>query len=174
MGISEQDYIKSNYFIFDLENIADQCYAKTKIDKMQQDRKCRLYGDRDRSINHIVSKHSKLAPKQYKNRHVCVGKVIQRELCKSFKFDHTIKWYMQRPEYVMENETHNIIWEFVSQIDHLMLVRTLSCGFFRSVDHWVTIKGNEKRDKYSDLRDDEGNGDASWNWRAWNGLQILV
>ena len=34
---------------------------KVRIDKMQQNSKCRLCGDRDKTINHIVSECSKLA-----------------------------------------------------------------------------------------------------------------
>ena len=36
-------------------------YVKAKIDKMQQNGICRLCGDRDETINHIISECSKLA-----------------------------------------------------------------------------------------------------------------
>ena len=62
-------------------------HIKARIDKTQQNRKCRLCGDRDETINHIISEWSKLAQKEYKTRHDRVGKVIHRELCKKFKFD---------------------------------------------------------------------------------------
>ena len=42
---------------------------KARIDKTQQNSKCRLYGDRDETINHIISECSKLAQKEYKTRH---------------------------------------------------------------------------------------------------------
>ena len=41
-----------------------------------------------------------------KTRHNWVGKVIHRELCKKFKFDHMNKWYMHNPESVLENEKY--------------------------------------------------------------------
>ena len=69
-------------------------YIKARIDKTQQNSKCRLRGDRDETINHIISEFSKLAQKEYKTRHDWVGKVIHWEMCKKFKFDHTNKWYM--------------------------------------------------------------------------------
>ena len=47
-----------------------------------------LCGDRDETINNIISKFSKLASKKYKTRHEWVGKVIHWELCKKLKFDH--------------------------------------------------------------------------------------
>ncbi len=58
-------------------------HIKAKIDKMQQKSKCRLCGDRDDMINHIISECSKLAQKEYK-RHDWVGEVIHREMCKKF------------------------------------------------------------------------------------------
>ena len=42
---------------------------KARIDKTQQNSKCRLCGDRDDTINHIISECSKLAQKEYKTRH---------------------------------------------------------------------------------------------------------
>ena len=59
-------------------------HIKAKIDKTQQNSKCRLCGDRDETINHIISECSKLAQKEYKTRHNWVGKVIHREMCKKF------------------------------------------------------------------------------------------
>ena len=44
-------------------------YIKARIDKTQQNSKCSLCGDRDETINHIISECSKLAQKEYKNRH---------------------------------------------------------------------------------------------------------
>ena len=51
-------------------------HIKARIDKTQQNSKCRLCGDRDETINHIISECSKLAQKEYKTRHDWVGKVI--------------------------------------------------------------------------------------------------
>ena len=72
-------------------------HIKAMIDKMQQNSKCRLCGDKDETINHIISACSKLAQKEYKARHDWVSKMIHREMCKKFKFDHANKWYMHNP-----------------------------------------------------------------------------
>ena len=64
-------------------------HIKVRIDKTQQNSKCRLCGDRDETINHIISECSKLAQKEYKTRHDLFGKVIHWEMCKKLKFDHT-------------------------------------------------------------------------------------
>ena len=50
-------------------------YIKARTDKTQQNSKCRLFGNRDETINHIISECSKLA-QVYETRHDWVGKVI--------------------------------------------------------------------------------------------------
>ena len=79
---------------------------------MQQKSKCRLCEERNETVNPIISKCSKLTQKEYKTSHDWVGKVIHWELCKKLVFDHTTKWYMQKSESVLENETHKILWAF--------------------------------------------------------------
>ena len=80
-------------------------HIKARIDKTQQNSKCRLCGDRDETINHIISECGKLAQKKYKTRHDWVDKVIRWNMCKKFKSDHTNKWCMHNPASVLENET---------------------------------------------------------------------
>ena len=82
-------------------------HIKARIDKIQQNSKCRLYGDRDKTISHIISECSKLTQKEYKTRHDWVGKVIHWDLCKKFQFDHTNKWYMRNPTSVQKNDTNS-------------------------------------------------------------------
>ena len=77
-------------------------HIKARIDKTQQNSKCRLCGDRDETINHIISECNKLAQKDYKARHDWVGKVIHWEMCRKFQFDHTNKWYMHNSPPVPE------------------------------------------------------------------------
>ena len=81
-------------------------HIKARIDKTQQNSKC---GDRHKTINHIISGCSKLAQKEYKARHDCVGNVIHWEMCKKFKFDHANKWYMHNPAPVLENDTNKLL-----------------------------------------------------------------
>ena len=57
-----------------LDNAIRTNHIKARIDKTQQNSKCRLCGDRDETINHIISECSKLAQKEYKKRHDLVGK----------------------------------------------------------------------------------------------------
>ena len=98
-------------------------HIKTRKDKTQQNRKCRLCGDRDETINHIISEYCKLAQKEYKTKHNSVGKVIHWEMCKKFKSDHTNKWYMLNPAPVLENDTHKLLWDFDIYMYHLISAR---------------------------------------------------
>ena len=84
-------------------------HIKARIDKTQQNSKCRLCGDRDETINHIISECSKLAQKEYKTRHDWMGKVIPLVMCKKCKFDHTNKCCMHNPTPVLENDTHKLL-----------------------------------------------------------------
>ena len=137
---------------------------KARIDKTQPNSKCRLCGDRDETINHIISKRSKLAQKEYKGRHDWVGKVIHWEMCRKFQFDHTNKWYMHNPAPVLENGTHKLLWDFNIQTDlqiparrpDLIIInkRKRICKIFDfavPANHRINLKEREKKDKYLDL-----------------------
>ena len=52
-----------------------------------------------------------------------LGKVINRELCKKFKLNHTNKLYMHNPASLLENESQKLLWDFKIQTDHLISAR---------------------------------------------------
>ena len=140
-------------------------HIKARIDKTQQNSQCTLGGDRDETINHIISECSKLALKEYKTRHNWVGKVIHWEVCKKFKFDHTNKWYMHNPAPVQENDTHKLLWDFDIQTDHLISTgrpdlkiinkkkkeNLYNCRFCYLADQRIKLKECEKKDKHLEL-----------------------
>ena len=139
-------------------------HIKVRIDKMQQNSKCRLCGDRDDTINLIISECNKLAQKEYKARHDWVGKVVHWEMCRKFQFDHTNKWYLHNPAPVLENDLHKLLWDFNIQMDHLIPARRPDLiiinkrkrickidDFAVLADHRINLKESEKKDKYLDL-----------------------
>ena len=139
-------------------------HIKARIDKTQQNRKCKLCCDRYETINHIISECSKLAQREYKARLDWVSKVIHWEMCKKLKFDHTNKWYMHNPAPVLENATHKPLWNFNIRTDHLIPARRpeliiinkkeRTCKIVDSAvpaDHRIKLKECEKRDKNLDL-----------------------
>ena len=111
----------------------------------------------------IMSKCSKLGLKENKTRHDWVGKVIHWDMCKKFEFDHTNKWYMHNPAAVLEYDTHKLLWDFGTQIDHLISARRpdlivinkkenlQNWGLCCPADHRIKLKECEKKDRYLDL-----------------------
>ena len=86
--------------------------------------------------------------------------MIHWELCKKLNFHHAT----HKPESVLENETHKILWDFEIQTDHLITARRpdlvlinkkkRTChivDFAVPADHRVKLKEIEKKDKYLDL-----------------------
>ena len=138
-------------------------HIKARIDKTQQNSKCKLCGDRHETINHIINECSKLAQREYKVRHDWVGN-IHREMCRKFQFDHTNKWYMHNPAPVLENDSHKLLWDFNIQTDHQIPARrpdlikinkkkkiSKIVDFAVPADHRINLKESEKKDKYLDL-----------------------
>ena len=80
-----------NFYDSCTNNAIKTNHIKARIDKTQQNGRCRLCGDRDETINHIISECSKLTQKEYKTRHDCVGKIIHWKFGEKLKFDHTNK-----------------------------------------------------------------------------------
>ena len=75
---------------------------------------------------------------------------------------------MQNPEYLFENETHKILWDFEIQTDHLIALRRPDSDIFRKqkkkkkrtcrimnfavpADHRVKLRENDKIYQYIDL-----------------------
>ena len=169
-------------------------HIKARIDKTRQNIKCRLCGDRDETINHIISECSKLAQREYKARHDWVGNVIHWEMCKKLKFDHTNKWYMYNPAPILENATHKLLWDFNIQTDHLIPARRpdliiinkkeRTCkivDFAVPADHRIKLKECEKGISTSTLL---GNWKKPWNmqvtvytncnWCVWNSNKRII
>ena len=147
-------------------NVIRTNHIKARIDKTQKNSKCKLCGDRDKTINHIISECSKFAQQEYKTRHDWVGKVIHWELCNKFKYDRTNKWYMHNPASILENDMHELPWDLDVQTDHLISARRpdliiikgkkrkTTCkivDFAIPADNKIKLKESEKKNKYLDL-----------------------
>ena len=145
-------------------------HIKARIDKTQQNSKCRLCGDRDETINHIISECSKLAQKGYKARHDWVDKVIHIEMCKEFKFDHTNKWYMHNPAPVLENDTHKLLWDVNIQTDHLIPARRPDLVITKKKENLQNCRlccpggPQNKSEGIEKAVEHESNDCANWDW----------
>ena len=49
---------------------------KAKIDNAQEQSKCRMCGEKDETVNHLISECSKMAQREYKRRHDWVGRRV--------------------------------------------------------------------------------------------------
>ena len=154
-------------------------HIKARIGKTKQNSRCRLWSERDETINHIISECSKLAQKEYKTRHDWVCKVVYWEWCKKLKFNHTNKSYMQNSTSVVDTETHKLLWDYIIHTDHLMSARRpdlmiinkkertcRTVDFAVPADHRFKLKEFEKRDKYLDLSRELKN--------LWNMIMTII
>ena len=86
------------------------------------------------------------------------------ELCKKLKFDHITKWYMHKPESLLEKETCKILCDFEITKAYLIPARRfdlvivnkkenlLYSGFCCPSGPWYENQRKQKeRDKYFDL-----------------------
>ena len=91
-------------------------------------------------------------------------KRIHWELCKRITFYYADEWYLCKTEAVIENEMHEILWDFEIHTDvHIQAKRPnhvsikkkkKTCqlvDFTISTNHIVKMKENEKLNKYLDL-----------------------
>ena len=66
---------------------------------------CCACGAADETVARIVLECSKLEQKEYKQvRHDNVAKMIHWKLCEIWGFNKEEKWYMHKPEKVLESE----------------------------------------------------------------------
>ena len=89
-------------------------------------------------------------------------------MCKKFKFDFMNKWYMHNPAYVLDNDTHKLLWNFDIQTGPLISARRpdliiinnkkkkkkRTCkivDFAVSADHRINLKESDKKNKYLNL-----------------------
>ena len=150
-------------------NVIRTNYIKARIDKTQQNSKCRLCGDGNETINHIISECSKLAQKEYKCKHDWVGKVIHWEMCKTFKFEHTNKWYMHNPAPVLENDTHKLLRDFDIHTDNLMQTRPYNnkkkrvCKIVETCCHSAPVKNYQLTLMWKTLMNNNNNNNNNNN-----------
>ena len=89
--------------------------VKARIDKSQLNSKCRMCGQAEETINHILNECSKLAQSEYKRRHDWIGRRIHWEVSRKYNVRVSEKWY----EHLAENEQVKVLWDFNIQNDHV-------------------------------------------------------
>jgi Reverse transcriptase (RNA-dependent DNA polymerase) len=135
------------------------------IDHRNVNPKCRLCGEKDETVEHLVSACSKLAQTEYKARHDKVAALLHWRLCKKFDIPVEKDWYRHKTQSVVENPYVKILWDFSMQTDKVIQARRPDIVVLDKVkgsvqiidiavpaDRNVIQKEEEKVMKYQDLR----------------------
>ena len=56
-------------------------WIRKNVDGQEISEKCKMCGERDESVTHLIAECKKLAQKEYKQRHENIAKIAQLELC---------------------------------------------------------------------------------------------
>lgn len=139
--------------------------VKCRIDHTSSDPICRVCKTSDETVDHLVSSCSKMAQREYKRRHDRVGTLVHWELARKYHLEVPTKWYLHKPTATMENEEVKLLWDVNIQTDNTISARRpdiilvekkskkcLIIDIAVPVDKNVTVKENEKIDKYDDLK----------------------
>ena len=86
-------------------------YTKHYIDKVSDTPLCRMCGEKGETISHLVSECSKLAQREYKQRHDNVANYKHWLLAEKYGFERATNWYEQKPEGVMESQDIKVLWD---------------------------------------------------------------
>ena len=96
-------------------------WVQKNIDKMDITETCRMCGDKEETISHIVSECKQLAQKECKlSRHDKVAAILHLDICKKNGFECGDKSYehvVDSEKKVLENEDVNVLWDFPIQTD---------------------------------------------------------
>ena len=139
---------------------------KKRIDGQDISPLCRMCGEREEIIAHIVSECSKMAQKQYKEwRHDKVAQIVHWKICEKHKIERGDKWYEHKTEKVIETDEIKLLWDFPIQTDHKLehnkpdlvyidkrdkkcKIIDVACPF----DGRISKKEREKIEYYQDLK----------------------
>ena len=138
-----------------------------------------MCGEKGETISHLVSECSKLAQREYKQRHDNVAKYIHWLLAEKYGFERATNWYEQRPEGVMESQDFKLLWDFMIQCDRLIQARRPDIVVVDKKkkevklidiaipgDSRVKDKEQEKIEKYEQLKEEIA--------RLWNMKKVTV
>ena len=93
-------------------------YVKLRIDRTISSSLSRMCGQKGETDLRLVSECSKLAQGEYKGRHDNVGSKVHWKLCRKYNLEHANKYYEHKPQGVLENSHHKLLWNFSIPWDH--------------------------------------------------------
>ena len=142
-------------------------YTKFNIDKTIDSPFCRMCGNKNETVSHIISECSMLAQREYKRRHDNVAKYVHWRICEKYELDRANKWYEHKPDGAIENANYKILWDVMIQCDKEIEARRPDIVVVDKQRREVKIidvaipgdvraceKELEKIDKYKPLKDE--------------------
>src|SRR6476659_3523764 len=94
-----------------------KAHAKNIL-KCTRDGQCRLCGQHEETVSHLVAGCPILANAKYKERHNEVAKIVHWSLCKKYNIETIQQWWKHQPEAVAENDAVKILWDFSIRTDN--------------------------------------------------------
>ena len=82
-------------------------WIRKSIDDQEVSEKCRICGERNESITHLILECRKIARKEYKQRHDNIARIVHLELCQKFGLVGKVNWYNHKLASVIENDRVN-------------------------------------------------------------------
>ena len=68
-------------------------------------------------VSHIMRECNMLTQMEYKRRYDNVTKYLHWCLCEKYELDRANKWYDHKPDGVIENINHKILWDVIIQCE---------------------------------------------------------
>lgn len=91
--------------------IATKAYRRRILKERLQDIKCRMCGEKEEYIDHIIAGCSVLAPKAYLDRHNRVAKILHQRLREKYMgLTDLVPYYKYEPPPICEDETCLLYW----------------------------------------------------------------
>lgn len=154
------------------------------IDKADVDPKCRWCGQKDESVEHLISGCSKLAPMEYLARHNKVASIVHWRLCKRYDIQVHKDVHRHQVQPVVETDKVKILWDMFVQTDRVIRARRPDIVVVDKSSKEVTIidigvpadknvleKESEKVMKYQDLKTEIK---RIWNMRRVKVIPVVV
>ena len=137
---------------------------KARIEGANVSPLCRMCGEREETVFHLVCECSKMAQTDYKGRHDKLARVIHWDLCRKHGIAVKEKWWEHVPEKVLEKDDVKVLWDFNIQTDRVIehrrpdvVVLDKAADLCHIIDvavpgdTRVASKEKEKVQKYQDL-----------------------
>ena len=100
-------------------------YTKNKTDKTLENPLCRMCGEKEETVQHIIYECKKQTQREYKRRHDTVAKLVHWKLCEKHNLERKEKWSDYCTEGVVEDYDVKLMWNINTQCHNVIEARRL-------------------------------------------------